>query len=343
MKKQVVIGCALLGAVGIASLQAKETVVYDDCSFCGGGSLVIDEDPIIIEETSSGCAFCDGYSTSTSVRYSSSGSSSSSSWNSGTGWSRATSKRIYVVDGGGAYVGIATVTTGKKSSKGKVAVKIAFKMASGKSATASKTSFTPAEDGTITATWSSVKHIGAVSMMITEDGDISGTAGAYTFVDEYETEADDGEESVAFTHGEHTFSVDATDFEMPKDGYDLISETVPSEVLIITSNSKSWNCGKSSSLKYQKVKEDGETSYELVGLDNENATNYSGLKIKYNSKKGTFSGSFKVYASNEASVEKGKPKLKSYTFTFSGSISGGSGSGVATCKKLKASWPITIE
>jgi hypothetical protein len=248
-------------------------------------------------------------------------------------------KQTYIVDEDGGYAGLATITTGKKSKKGKVSVKISFKLSSGKTVTASKTSFTPDEDGTITAKWSSVKTLGSVEMSITSDGEVSGTAGAYEFADEYET-GDDGDEGV-FVHGLHTFAVEADDYEVPGEGYDLIFETIP-ELEITTSNSKSWDCGKAPSIKYKKFKEDGETWYELTGLDDETKTNYSGLKLKYNSKKGTFSGSFNVYATNEGSTEK-KPKLKKYKFSVSGRISGGEATGVATCKKLKANWPVVID
>ena len=322
--KKLILGLAALGTCGALSLQAK-TTIYDGCFFCGGGHVVIDDDVPEIVNPTPWCVFCG------------SGSSSGGSQNYGSDWSKATSKTVYLVDGDGGYAGQATISTSKKSKRGKVSVKIVFKLSSGKSGTAAKTAFTPDEDGTITATWSSVKNVGAVAMSITVDGEVSGTAGVYEFADSYE--ADDDEDDGVFTHGEHTFSVDADDYEMSNENYDLIYETIPTDVSIVTSNSKSWNCGKAPSIKYKKV--DGE--YELVGLDDESKTNYSGLKLKYNSKKGTFSGSFKVYASNEGSIEKGKPKLKKYTFSVSGRITGETATGIATCKSLRASWVVTIE
>lgn len=321
--KKAILCCALLGAFGIAPLHAK-TIISDGCIFCGGGHVVIDDDVPEIVNPTPGCVFCGDE-----------GSSSNGSY--GSGWTSATTKTVYLVDGDGGYAGQATISTSKKSKRGKVSVKIVFKPATGKGGTAAKTSFTPDEDGTITATWSSVKNVGAVEMTITSDGEVSGTAGVYEFADSYE--ADDDEDDGVFTHGEHTFSVDADDYEMSNENYDLIYETIPTDVSIVTSNSKSWSCGKAPSIKYKKV--DGE--YELVGLDDESKTNYSGLKLKYNSKKGTFSGSFKVYASNEGSIEKGKPKLKKYTFSVSGRITGETATGIATCKSLRASWAVTIE
>lgn len=327
MKKQQVLARILLSFCVVAALQvgAATTMSYG-CVFCGGGSVVIDDDPVVVDPGH--CIFCGG------------GSSSSSSWDSGTDWSKATSKTAYIVDSDGEYAGIATITTSKKSNKGKVSVKIAFKMATGKKATAAKTAFTPDDDGNIVAKWTSVKNIGAVEVTLEPDGEISGMAGAYEFVDMYE---DDDDDDGVFVHGEHTFSVDPDDYEMPNEDYDFVIETVPMDVAIVTSGNKSWDCGKAPSIKYKKVKEDGETWYELIGLDDDVKTNYSGLKLKYNAKNGTFSGSFKVYATNEGSIEKGKPKLKKYTFSVSGRISGSTGTGVATCKKLGASWEVTID
>ena len=331
MKKELAVTCAIFGTFAATSLQAKTTTIIDGCVFCGGSSTVISDSVPVIESPtpSSGCFFC--------------GDASSSSGNTSSvaNWTRATTRTTYIVTEGGDYAGTAKVTTGKMSRKGKVDVKIVFKTALGKSGTASKAAFTPDDDGTITATWSSVKNIGAVVVTLTTDGEISGTAGIYEFSQEYDADSEDDEGT--FIHGAHTFSVEMDDYELSNDDYALIDETVPTEVEIRTSNSKSWDCGKTPSIKYKKFKEDGETWYELVGLDDEVKTNYSGLKLKYNSKKGTCSGSFKVYATNESSIEKGKPKLKSYSFSVSGRISGGSATGVAVCKKLKASWPITIE
>lgn len=313
------------------AVQAKSTKIIDGCYFCGGTETVIEDDiPIVTPAPSSGCVFCGDGSSSSGGR---SGSISTANWTKAMTWS------TYIVNDEGNYAGTATITTSKISKKNKVSVKIVFKTANGSKGTASKTSFTPDSDGTITATWSKVKNIGAVEVALSPEGEIEGTAGSYQFATEYDN-GDDDDDGV-FTHGEHFFSVDADDYDLDED-YSLIDETIPSEVSIVTSNSKKWDCGKTPSIKYKKFKEDGETWYELVGLDDEVKTNYSGLSLKYKAKKGTFSGSFTVYATNEGSTEK-KPKLKKFKFSVSGSISGEGGTGVATCKKLKATWPVTIE
>ena len=68
-------------------------------------------------------------------------------------------------------------------------------------------------------------------------------------------------------------------------------------------------------------------------------TNKSGLKLTYTPKKGTFKGSFKVYALEGAGKAK---KLKKYTFNVSGVVVGGVGYGAATCKKPTVSWSVKV-
>ena len=125
--------------------------------------------------------------------------------------------------------------------------------------------------------------------------------------------------------------------------YDLLTETIPDGYEIVTSNSKKWNCGSAPKIKYQTIKEDGEKWYELTGLDDERKPNVSNLKLRYDSKKNKLSGSFTAYATNETSIEKGKPKLKSYSFKLNGQLSGSAFTGTAICKKLKANWTFVIE
>lgn len=334
MKTKFIMGFMVMIALA-ASLYARDDDDYWDCAYCGVGETVVVDPPetptVVLED----CAFCG------SETYSSSSSSSSSTgWNPGANWSRAASMSIYLVNDEGVYVGNATITTSKKSSKGKVSVKVVFKLPSGKSVTAKKTAFTPDSDGTIDASWSKVSGLGSVSFSLTPSGEVSGTAGSYEFSDSYELDDGDGD-SYVFRHGAHIFSVDVGDYTL-SDGYELIDETIPTEMEVITS-SKKWECGKAPSIKYKKIKEDGETSYELVGLSDDSKTNVSNLKITFNAKKNTFKGSFKVYATNEGSIEKGKPKLKSYSFSVTGSLSGGQCVGTATCKKLKATWSLVVE
>ena len=57
-------------------------------------------------------------------------------------------------------------------------------------------------------------------------------------------------------------------------------------------------------------------------------------------KKGTFKGSFKVYALEGAGKS---TKLKKYSFNVTGVVVDGAGYGVATCKKPSVSWSVTVE
>ena len=64
------------------------------------------------------------------------------------------------------------------------------------------------------------------------------------------------------------------------------------------------------------------------------------MKLTYTPKKGTFKGSFKVYA---LEGEGKATKLKKYTVNVSGLVVGGKGYGAATCKKPFAAWRVTVE
>ena len=69
-------------------------------------------------------------------------------------------------------------------------------------------------------------------------------------------------------------------------------------------------------------------------------TNLSAMKLTYTPKKGTFKGSFKVYAlegSGKATM------LKKYTIKVSGVVVGGVGYGTATSKTPAASWAVTVK
>ena len=325
--KLIIVGCCV--AI-VSSTFARSVKVVDDCAFCTGNVSYIDDDPTPVpSQSSETCYYC---------------GSGKSSGKSGTKtyWASATTRSV-VVSEGEYYAGTATIKTGKYSSKkGTVKVSVAFKMKNGKKYSTSAKSVTPDEDWTLNVSWQNVKGLGDVELSIGIDGSVVGTAGEYDLFQEG-VDIDDGDDEGTFTHGEHTFYVDIGDYEMPNESFDLIYETIPTDALIVTSNSKKWDCGKAPSIKYKKFREDGDTWYELVGLDDELKTNYSNLKLKYNPKNGTFSGSFVVYATNEGYIEKGKPALKKVTFSVSGRISGSTGTGTATCKKLNASWEVTID
>ena len=87
------------------------------------------------------------------------------------------------------------------------------------------------------------------------------------------------------------------------------------------------------SIKYKKIKEDGYSWYELAEYDEERYPNTNGVKLSYKYKTGAFTGSFKIYASNEYSVDDGKkPTLKKYTAKIAGCVVNGEGLGTVTVK-----------
>ena len=105
----------------------------------------------------------------------------------------------------------------------------------------------------------------------------------------------------------------------------------PDEEPIYVKNGVKFGFDKAPSIKYKKFHEGGEIWYELIGLDDEDRTNYSALKLTYTAKTGLFKGSFKIYLSNECCVD-GKPKLKTVTVKVNGIVIDGEGYGVATFK-----------
>ena len=109
-----------------------------------------------------------------------------------------------------------------------------------------------------------------------------------------------------------------------------------------------WKFAKAASVKWAKPKKgaalperfDAESGKGLVVDTSSGKTNLSGLKLAYTPKKGTFKGSFKVYALEGA----GKAtKLKKYTVKVSGVVVDGVGYGTATCKAPAVSWAVKVE
>lgn len=118
------------------------------------------------------------------------------------------------------------------------------------------------------------------------------------------------------------------------------------EAPIYVSRGTKWSFDKVPTLKYVRYHEDGDVWYELDGLDDEDKTNVSGLKLTYTSKTGVFKGSYYLYLSNEECQDYGsKPTLKKIKVTVSGIVVDGYGIGSASAKfgSENYSWPIYIE
>ena len=128
----------------------------------------------------------------------------------------------------------------------------------------------------------------------------------------------------------------------------VLPELLPKDEQATVNNGK-WVFNKAASVKWAKPKNgaslsehyDGTSGKDLVVDDSKGKTNLSGLKLTYTPKKGTFKGSFKVYALEGS----GKAtKLKKCTFNVNGVVVDGVGYGQATCKKPAAGpWPVTVK
>ena len=122
--------------------------------------------------------------------------------------------------------------------------------------------------------------------------------------------------------------------EMPPDGVNMLPDGA--EVLV-NANGK-ISLAKAATLKYAKIKGTKPTEYELVLDTSKGKTNLSGLKLTYTAKTSSIKGSFSVYTDDST-----KHKIMKTSFTVTGMVIDGKAVGVATCKKLAISRPITVE
>ena len=145
-------------------------------------------------------------------------------------------------------------------------------------------------------------------------------------------------------NGTMTFMVDIGSLPNFGSGLVAIEEALPLKLTAKVSGGKKIDFGKAASVKYAKLKEGKTTRYVLDGLEDAKKPNVSAIKLTYTPKTGVFKGSFKIYATNEASIAEGKkPTLKTYTVNVTGFFVEGVGGGQATLKKPAASWPVTLE
>ena len=122
----------------------------------------------------------------------------------------------------------------------------------------------------------------------------------------------------------------------------LLEAALPVDEPVYVTGGLRWSFDKAASLKYKKNKATG--AYELLGLDDPKKPNLSGMKLSYTAKTGQFKGSFKLYATNEATTPAGKsPKLKAYTVNVIGFVVDGVGYGSAALKKPAATWSVTVK
>ena len=126
-----------------------------------------------------------------------------------------------------------------------------------------------------------------------EGGSSSGTS--YEETEEQEEEEQDSGYAFAFED----------DFPDEIGGYEVLTDFLPDGVELEWTGKK-FKAPKAGKVKYSKKEGDF--------VDTKDSDNPSGLTVKYNKKKGTVSGSFKVY------VAKSEKKLKTYTAKFSGKL-----------------------
>ena len=95
-----------------------------------------------------------------------------------------------------------------------------------------------------------------------------------------------------------------------------------------------WNFAPAAAVKYAKT---GET-YGLQGLSDPRKTNLSAMRLTYDSRKGTFRGSFKVYVLETAGT---RPRLLKHTARVTGIVVGGLGFGRAEIRNV-GTFPVSI-
>lgn len=226
--------------------------------------------------------------------------------------------------------GKAVITLGKYNAK-KDYLKASFKITSFGGKTYSKSlKLTPDEFGDFLGVDVAFKSpIGTMTFdLVNNDGDYEVVGES----DEYYVENGEAVIGGKLENEEMSLSVELEDLEPESDAYDFIVDA-PSFATATVKSGKTLNFGSAPKIKYNKIKEDGETWYELAEYDDERYPNVNAVKVTYKPTTGIFSGTFKMYASNEYAVDDGKkPTLKTYTGKISGYVVNGVGVGSASVK-----------
>lgn len=225
---------------------------------------------------------------------------------------------VYTYD----LAGTATLKLGKISRVGKVKATLTMSLFDGGKASASAT-VTPNAFGDLVGTFNFRSKYGDVMPFA-----LLYKAGVFELTAEnelYSVELGTVQVGGKLDTDEMMFGAEM-DYELPED-YDYVVDAPTGEPVYVRNGTK-FSFDKAPSIKYKKFSEDGWKWYELIGLDDDEKTNVNSLKLSYKSSSGVFSGSFKVYGSNEFSVDEGKkPKLKTITVKVSGVIVDGVGYG----------------
>lgn len=108
---------------------------------------------------------------------------------------------------------------------------------------------------------------------------------------------------------------------------------------VLNANGK-WKFAPVAAIRYVAVRNGAakETTYELQGISDLRKTNRSSMRLTYNAKKGTFSGSFKVYALDTSGT---RPRLRKHSARVSGIVVGSVGYGRAEIRNV-GTFPVTV-
>ena len=141
-----------------------------------------------------------------------------------------------------------------------------------------------------------------------------------------------------------TVTVDASDLSMF--GGTVLTDLLPDGERASVAGGK-WKFAKAAGVKWAKPKGtavpefyDEGSGKGLVVDTSAGKTNLSAMKLTYTPKKGTFKGSFKVYA---LEGEGQATKLKKYTVKVSGVVVGGVGYGMAACSRPVLAWSVMVK
>ena len=133
-------------------------------------------------------------------------------------------------------------------------------------------------------------------------------------------------------NGEVSFSAEFDDLEPENDNYSFIIDA-PMGAAATVKSGKTLNFGAAPKLKYNAYREGRDRWYELAEWDEDRYPNANAVKLSYKPATGVFSGSFKIYASNEFALDDGrKPSLKTYTAKVAGYVVDGVGIGTVSVK-----------
>ena len=101
-----------------------------------------------------------------------------------------------------------------------------------------------------------------------------------------------------------------------------------------------WSFAKAATVKWAKPKDAAEKELVVDVGTNGEKPNRSGMILTYVPKKGTFKGSFKVYALVDAGSGK---KLMKYRVAVTGIVAGGVGRGTAALKRNGGTWDVVVD